>query len=720
LLLGFGLVALVSVASGASPPWRLEVTPRSPAELALRQAVERAGSVETLDALSIVAAEHEGTATAGLARLRAGVLLLEDERPTEALVQLAHSDVQRTALRDHALLATARVQDELDRLDAAAQSYRGAAAVPETAVACVALPRAAEILDEAGRLDEAATVLEDIVSRCSDARPQALADLAEVQIHQGQNEAAAATLDRLDRDYPTSPAARTSLPKLRALSRYLPPRSPAQQAQRTLERGEALLDAVLTREALETLRALKLGDLPPGEVDRARLALGRALLARRRRTEGHAVLGKIPPGSPLAAEAGWYAARDQARRGRAIPPYVALADAFPGTEWAQRGLHAAANDYQLKGEDEKAVPYWQRLLDEYPDGLFTETASWRVGWSEYRAKRFGKAARTWETTARLRPPTTATAGLLYWAARSHLALGEQERARWLLDETVQRFKHTYHGMRAQEQLARLGLTPTPAPPPPGGEGTDPGDTPSGPRARRLRELLLVDLFDEAAAELRLMGDSRRVRATLAWVEWRRGRFRPAITVMKRAYPWWESAAGDHLPDGVWRILVPLQHEDELVRQAREEGLDPALVAGLIMQESTFDPRARSRAGARGLMQIMPATGRGIARQKRVRFSTSSLYDPSTSLDFGTFYLRQISDRFDGAVERVLAGYNAGPNRVGTWTTQRPGMSEEEFIETIPFTETRFYVRLVLANRAQYRRIYGLGLEPGPIMGGTPE
>jgi soluble lytic murein transglycosylase len=108
------------------------------------------------------------------------------------------------------------------------------------------------------------------------------------------------------------------------------------------------------------------------------------------------------------------------------------------------------------------------------------------------------------------------------------------------------------------------------------------------------------------------------------------------------------------------------------------------------------------------MQIMPATGRGIARRKGVGFRTSLLQDPRTSLDFGTRYLREISDRFGGAVEKVLTGYNAGPHRVDKWTTLRPGMEEEEFIETIPFTETRFYVRIVLANREMYRRLYGLG------------
>jgi soluble lytic murein transglycosylase len=397
-----------------------------------------------------------------------------------------------------------------------------------------------------------------------------------------------------------------------------------------------------------------------------------------------------------------------------------MADAFPGTTWAQRALRAAADRYQKDARDEEALPYWRRLLREYPNGLSAESAAWRVGWGEHRAKRFAGAAQAWERTARLRPPGSATPALLYWAARSHLALGEQERTRWLLEETVQRFKHSYHGMRAQQQLARLGIAPRPAPLPPGGGGTaSAGDGPLGARGARLREELLIDRFDEAAAELRLMGPSPRVRATLAWVEWRRGHFRPAIDIAKQAFPHWVSAAGDHLPDAVWRILYPLRYRDELLRKARGQGLDPALVAGLILQESSFDAAARSRAGARGLMQIMPATGRGLARQRRVRYRASALYDAETSLDLGTFYLRQLSDRFDGAVEKVLVGYNAGPRRVDKWTRLRPGLPDEEFIDTLPFTETRFYVRIVLTNREEYRRLYGLGVEPpAPLNGGA--
>jgi soluble lytic murein transglycosylase len=189
--------------------------------------------------------------------------------------------------------------------------------------------------------------------------------------------------------------------------------------------------------------------------------------------------------------------------------------------------------------------------------------------------------------------------------------------------------------------------------------------------------------------------------------------------MKRAYPEWIGEAGDRLPREVWQVMFPIAYQQELLTAAREDGLDPALVAALILQESSYDADALSRAGARGLMQVMPATGRRIARAKGLRFKRAALNDPVTSIDFGTHYLRQMSERYAGAVEKVLAAYNAGPHRVDAWSLLRGEQTAEEFTETIPFTETRNYVMIVLANREQYRRLYGLARSvPAPVVEGA--
>jgi len=439
-----------------------------------------------------------------------------------------------------------------------------------------------------------------------------------------------------------------------------------------------------------------------------RVSQARALLALGRAIEAQAALAPIKPDSPHAAEAGLYRARIKDRWSRSTGGYRQVLQDFPGTRWAEESLLALANEFQKDARDEEALPYWRRLLAEYPDGKYVERACWRTAWADYQAGRYEAAAQALERTVRLRPATASTPGFLYWAGRSRAALGQVDRARQLFEEAVQRYKHTYHGLRARDALPRLPAAPaSPSPALLASTSAEPEPGVPEPQATRLRQLLLIDRLDEAQVELEALPHSRQGQATVAWIDWRRGRLRPAIVAMKRAFPEWIGEAGDRLPAEVWRILFPLRFDESLRAKAAEEGLDPSLVAALILQESTFDADALSRAGARGLMQVIPATGRKLARDLRVPYRKAALHDPETSLDFGTRYLRQMSDRFEGQVERVLAAYNAGPHRVDAWTAGRPQISAEDFVESIPFTETRFYVMVVLANRDQYRRLYGL-------------
>jgi len=155
----------------------------------------------------------------------------------------------------------------------------------------------------------------------------------------------------------------------------------------------------------------------------------------------------------------------------------------------------------------------------------------------------------------------------------------------------------------------------------------------------------------------------------------------------------------------YRLLYPVVDRAELSRDAKAHDLDPALVAGLIRQESSFSPRAVSIAGARGLMQVMPAVGEEISRSlKFPLWSPALLLDADANLELGTAHLSSYMQRY-GALPRVLAAYNAGGARVARWSS-RAGVDDPElFIERIPFVETRDYVRLVMRNAELYRKLY---------------
>jgi soluble lytic murein transglycosylase len=160
-------------------------------------------------------------------------------------------------------------------------------------------------------------------------------------------------------------------------------------------------------------------------------------------------------------------------------------------------------------------------------------------------------------------------------------------------------------------------------------------------------------------------------------------------------------------DALLRLVYPFPYRAAIEREARRNNVDPYLVAGLIRQESGFDARARSPAGALGLMQIMPATGTSLARELGVTgFRTARLAEPDLNLRMGTRYLATMLARYDGRLGDALVAYNAGPTRMARWRGFPEHGDPELFVERIPFAETRGYVRIVQANTAIYRALYG--------------
>ena len=155
----------------------------------------------------------------------------------------------------------------------------------------------------------------------------------------------------------------------------------------------------------------------------------------------------------------------------------------------------------------------------------------------------------------------------------------------------------------------------------------------------------------------------------------------------------------------YRLLYPVAEKDQLSASAKANGLDPALVAGLIKQESSFNPRATSPVGARGLMQLMPDVGRSLARSRGVRnLDPERLYDPALNIQLGTIHLAGLF-RSKREVAHILAAYNAGESRLARWLRKQGAGDPELFTERIPYTETRDYVRAVIRNRAFYRILY---------------
>jgi soluble lytic murein transglycosylase len=154
------------------------------------------------------------------------------------------------------------------------------------------------------------------------------------------------------------------------------------------------------------------------------------------------------------------------------------------------------------------------------------------------------------------------------------------------------------------------------------------------------------------------------------------------------------------------LAFPLPYRAAIEQYSKQQGLDPFLVAALIRQESEFNTHSISPARAFGLMQVLPSTGKGLARHFGIRrFSSADLLTADRNVQFGTYFFKTLMDNNGGEAEIALAAYNAGPSRSALWRTWGPFHEPAEFTEIVPFHETRGYIQIVLRNADVYRRLY---------------
>ncbi|HNU09458.1 MAG TPA: lytic transglycosylase domain-containing protein, partial [Pyrinomonadaceae bacterium] len=230
------------------------------------------------------------------------------------------------------------------------------------------------------------------------------------------------------------------------------------------------------------------------------------------------------------------------------------------------------------------------------------------------------------------------------------------------------------------------------------------------RAEKSDDLSVVGLFEWAIDELnearRTAPNSPKINLALARYHRLRGEQAKALLALAKSYPDYAQMFPEEMGREEWDIFYPLTNWSDIKYWASQRRLDPYQVAGFIRQETIFDPRARSSANAYGLMQLLLPTARTVARKYNPAVGTLSaemLYQPTLNIELGTAYIRDQFDKF-GQVEFVAVAYNAGPGRVPQWRNSLPA-EMDEFVEAIPFKETKGYVQGIIRNTAQYRRLY---------------
>jgi soluble lytic murein transglycosylase len=411
-------------------------------------------------------------------------------------------------------------------------------------------------------------------------------------------------------------------------------------------------------------------------------------------------------------------ARTEGNEGDLLNYLSQFRQSAPTSAWFQPALISAGNMYMLKKDYDHAIDYYREAHERFPNSSRASYAHWKAAWLTYRQGRTEEAKKEFTQHVRSYPASLETAAAVYW--RGRIAEGENDLplARAWYAKVAERYRNYYYGHLATERLAKIGVSPTArdplldtiAPLAPLSAGA--GLTSIPAEALRVEKSKLLEnagMTDFAIKELQASDGGKG--ANWATLEIARiyndgGQVHRALRFMKSAVPSYFAIDISVLPRPYWDYLFPRPYWTEIRRFAMENQLDPYLVAALIRQESEFNPGAVSRANAFGLMQLLPVTGKKTAKELHLRsFRTETLLVPNINLQLGTRYFREMVDHYNGQVEYALAAYNAGPHRVEDWLSVGTYRDVPEFVESIPFTETREYVQSIMRNARIYRRLY---------------
>jgi soluble lytic murein transglycosylase len=589
------------------------------------------------------------------------------------------------------------------------------AAYPESLLARDAHLSYANGLLSEGRASEAAELLEkDRLPARSDielAVGKAYAAL-------GQPTKAAEAFSNVYFNMPTSSDADAAYAELIKLQ-GAPPTTTAQRKAR----AELLIKARRYADAASEFAQLALHATPETRPE-AQLSLADALHRAGRNRDARAELASFSGATPeqtahrlyILGEIAWatddnptfYRTVDELRQSAATSP------------WLEASLLSAANLHLVHHEYDQALDCYRELQQRFPNGSKASYAHWKTAWLTLRQGRREEAKKLLEEQISLYPGGNEANAALYWRARLAEEDNQPAMARAFYQKLSDRYRNYYYAELGRDRLKKLPEIPDP-----------PGEFPLLDRIPPLEHAEKITLTEAPADNLhlqkaKLLGNGGLVDFAVSEMQaaakedpgsWSlaetaqlftdTGHYDRAIETMKRSVPSYFAVDISMLPREYWEALFPRPYWNDLKRFSEKNGLDPYLVSSLIRQESEFNPVAVSRANAVGLMQLLAKTGKVVARQEGIKhYSASELYNPTMNLQLGTRYFRGMVDKFGGSFEHALAAYNAGSDRVDDWIGQGPYRDSPEFVESIPFTETREYVQAIMRNANVYKQLYG--------------
>lgn len=617
--------------------------------------------------------------------------------------------------RGRRLVLLARAEDRLSRFAEAAAAYSAAAGLLPDIADWLRLRAMAVSPDSAARAQlDAELTLPLARERAARSDAQALerarnwSGAAGAWTRAGERQRALAAALAAAPDRAESTAVRG---RLVDLVRERPGRADAERAVGVLDlafgRLAAAEELVVFRSAVRSgprpradqafKRAAEAGLVVPND----RLLQAGMLERLGRYAEAAEMYARVRPPSALAPQAAYLRARALLRSGRLEPARAALRRVLstsPRDTAAAISLILLADLAIDEGRDADARTAYLRAGREFPGTRFGALGRYQAAVIAFALGHRDTAAAEFDSVTLKHPSSPEALGALYWAGRSWAAVGDSARARDRWEQVRRADPSSYYGALAAARLGAASWSPI-------ADSALPAPSPDLEAALdRAEALQALGLLPEAQAEYdRLLADAdQSLERQLA----------TAAGFLRHAKPWraielgWRAIGrGAPRTTATLRLVYPLMLGEGIRALARDHGLDPALVAGLIRQESTFNPSATSAAGARGLMQVMPDVGARTARGLGYPvWAPELLWQPDVNLEVGTVHLAEMTSRFPETV-RVLAAYNAGSTRVARWDERTGAEDPELYAERIPFRETRDYVRVVQRNREIYRALY---------------
>ncbi len=407
-----------------------------------------------------------------------------------------------------------------------------------------------------------------------------------------------------------------------------------------------------------------------------------------------------------------------------VKPYLTqLETQHPDSPWRLDTLIYIADQARTENDIHTYLPLYQACATTFAKDPRSAWCHWRVAFESYRTDA-SDAYDLLRAHVEQYPDSTDANNALYFLGRLLERKNDNASARACYQELIEHFPNTYYAVQARERLKTPELEAATADPKlveflhalkwpakPEFPSFEPGPT-AQTRLTRAQLLRLAGLDDLADGELkfgaRADGEQENVYA-LQLARYAAARNAPdqALHFIKTYTPGYLYMPLDEAPLEYWQLAFPIPYRNSIVQYSRNESLDPFLVAALIRQESEFNARVISHANAYGLMQLLPATGKQLARHFGIRrFSAGQLLAADRNIQLGAYYFHNLLNSYGGQPEIALASYNAGPGRANLWKTWGPFREPPEFVEIVPFHETRGYIQIVMRNADVYRRLYG--------------